>query len=59
MGSKENRNYVTLAKFFSLSYRVAMTSFTEKRNTKEGCVEGDDEFIVSYIDSEVSMRHFK
>lgn len=50
---------MTLAKFFSLSYRVAMTSFTEKRNTKEGCVEGDDEFIVRYIDSEVSMRHFK
>lgn len=36
-----------------------MTSFTKKRNTKEGWIEGDDEFIVRYIDSEVSMRYLK
>lgn len=36
-----------------------MTSFAEKRNTKGGQVEGDDELRVRYTDFEVSMGHLK
>lgn len=57
--SKENKDDAILPKFFNFSYRVHMTSFIKKKNTKEGQVEREDEFIVRYTDFEVSMRHLK
>lgn len=58
MGSEKTKDYLILPTFFSLSYRVDITSFI-KRNTKEGQVEGDDEFIVRCIDFEVPLRYLK